>query len=172
MSTAVERILGEVMDGLLICLCAKLDDTMGGAPCFCGLVGGRAAVADHCGCDDRQCGMAWVRLDSLYGYEGSVTTPARTPTCVTPLAARIELGVYRCIPTTAADGTPPGVVEQTQQALGQVADAGALVSAIACCDAVTRRTYVLGSYQPRSDGDCGGGVWPVTVALQHRQAVA
>lgn len=166
MSTAVERILGEVLDGLVTCLCAKLAETEKGKPCFCGLVGGQQAIADHCACNAKsECGQAWVRLVSIYAYDTQVTTPARAAACNSPLAAQIELGVYRCIPTMAADGTPPSVVEQTNQVLGQVADAAAMVAAMACCDAVTQRTHVIGTYSPRDSGDCGGGVWPLTVAL-------
>lgn len=169
MSTAVERILGEVLEGLRDCLCGQLTDGMGGAPCFCGLVGGRKAIADRCSCDgDNQCGMAWVRLDRIYPYEGQVTQPARTPSCVTPLAAVVELGVYRCIPTVGADGEGPTVVQQTNQTLTQLADAGALFAAVKCCDAVTKRSHVLGTYTPRDDGDCGGGLLTVTVAIQRR----
>ena len=171
MSTAVERILGDVMDGLVACLCAQLADTSGGSPCFCGMVGGQQAIADHCSCDgDRKCGQAWVRLDRIYPWEQTITTQARTPTCTSPLAAVIELGVYRCIPTVKADGKAPDVAAQTNQALTAVADAGAMVSAMACCAALTARSHVLGTYVPRDSGDCGGGVWPVTVALQRRGA--
>lgn len=165
MSTAVERILGTVLDELLGCLCAALAQTPKGAPCFCGMVGGRQAIADQCGCDKDACGMAWVRVERIYGYEGSVATPARLPRCATPLAAVIEVGVYRCIPTADGSGSGPSAVQQIDQVLGQVADAGAMAAAIKCCTAITTRDHVLGTYLPRDSGDCGGGVWPVTVAL-------
>lgn len=166
MSTAVERILGEVMDGLVACLCAKLADSHHGSPCFCSLVGGREAIADHCSCDAGQkCGMAWVRLDRVYAYATDLATPARVPSCTSPLAAVLEVGVYRCIPTMKGDGTPPGVLEQTNQTLGQVSDMGAMVAAVQCCEPLTTRSHVLGTYLPRDSGDCGGGILPVTVAL-------
>lgn len=169
MSTAVERILDEVLEGLRDCLCGQLADTMGGAPCFCGLVGGQQAIADRCSCDgDNNCGMAWVRLDRIYAYDGPVTQPARTPLCTAPLAAVVELGVFRCIPTTSGDGAGPTVLQQTNQTLLQVADAGALFGAVKCCEAVTKRSHVLGQYNPRDSGDCGGGLLTVTVALQRR----
>lgn len=169
MSTAVERILDEVLEGLRDCLCTQLADTVGGSPCFCGLVGGRQAIADRCSCDGAdQCGMAWVRLDRIYPYEGQVTQSARNPTCVSPLAAVVELGVYRCIPTTSSDGGAPTALQQTNQTLGQVADAGALFAAVACCEAITRRSHVMGTYTPRDSGDCGGGLLTVAVAIQRR----
>jgi hypothetical protein len=168
-STAVERILGEVMEGLRDCLCDQLAQTMGGTPCFCGLVGGQQAIADHCSCDGHNnCGQAWVRLDRIYAYDGPVTQPARAPSCASPLAAVVELGVYRCIPTQDTSGNAPGVTAQTNQVLTQIADAGALLAAIACCDAVTKRSHVLGTYTPRDSGDCGGGLLQVTVAMQRR----
>lgn len=171
MSTAVERILGEVLDGLVTCLCSALLDTPGGETCFCGIVGGQQAIADHCSCDGQnRCGQAWVRLDRIYAYDQNVSTPARTPTCTSPLAAVIEVGVYRCIPTVQADASAPTLAALTNQALGAVADAGAMVTAIRCCTAITSRTHVLGTYVPRDAGDCGGGIWPVTVALSPGRA--
>lgn len=165
MSTPAEVILGTIMDSLLGCLCTALADTPKGAPCFCGLVGGRQAIADQCGCDKGGCGMAWVRLDRIYAFDRDVSTPARLPRCGNPLAAVLEVGVYRCIPTVQADGSGPTVTAQNDQTLGQVADAGAMVAAIKCCTAITTRDHVLGTYTPRDSGDCGGGIWPVTVAL-------
>jgi hypothetical protein len=94
-----------------------------------------------------------------------VMTPARTPTCASPLAAVVEVGTYRCIPTTHTDGTAPTLLEQTDQVLGQIADAGAMFAAVSCCTAITDRPHVLGTYTPRDSGDCGGGVITVTVAL-------
>jgi hypothetical protein len=165
-STAVERILGEVLDSLVGCLCTALTDTPKGSPCFCGMVGGQQAIADHCSCDGHDhCGQAWVRLDRIYAYDAHVLTPARTPTCATPLAAVLEVGVYRCIPTVKGDGAAPTVLEQTNQVLGQIGDAGAMFAAVRCCRAITDRPYVLGLYLPRDSGDCGGGVITVTVAL-------
>jgi hypothetical protein len=165
-TTAVERVLGEVLDDLVGCLCTALSSTASGSPCYCGMVGGQQAIADHCSCDGTdKCGQAWVRLDTIYAYDSNLLTPARTPTCATPLAARIEVGVYRCIPTVKADGRGPSVTEQTNQVLGQVADAGAMLAAVGCCTSITSRSHVMGSYTPRDSGDCGGGVLTVTVAL-------
>jgi hypothetical protein len=165
-STAVERILGEVLDSLVTCLCVALNDTPKGLPCYCGMVGGQQAIADHCSCDkSNHCGQAWVRVDRIYAYDANVMTPARTPTCASPLAAIVEVGVYRCIPTTHTDGTAPTLLEQTDQVLGQIADAGAMFAALSCCTAITDRAHVLGTYTPRDSGDCGGGVITVTVAL-------
>lgn len=166
MSTQVEVVLGEVLDGLVACLCAALIDTPKGAPCFCGMVGGQQAIADHCSCDGaNRCGQAWVRLDRIYPYDTNVLTPARTPSCASPLAAVLEVGVYRCVPTVKATGEAPDVLEQTNQVLGQIADAGAMYAAVKCCTAITTRSHVLGVYSPRDSGDCGGGVLPVTVVL-------
>lgn len=166
MSTAVERVLGEVLDSLLACLCTALVDTPKGAPCFCGMVGGQQAIADHCACSGEDlCGQAWVRLDGIYAYDTNLLAPARTPTCSSPLAAALEVGVYRCIPTVHTDASPPTVLEQANQVLGQIADAGAMFAALSCCTAITDRAHVLGRYTPRDSGDCGGGVVTVTVAL-------
>jgi hypothetical protein len=170
-STKVERILGEVLDGLVTCLCAALADTPKGVPCYCGMVGGQMVIADHCSCDgDNRCGQATVRVDRIYPYDASLVTPSRTPTCANPLAAVVEVVVYRCIPTVHADGGAPTLLEQTDQTLGAVADAGAMYAAVRCCDAITARPYVLGGWSPRDSGDCGGGALTVTVGLTPARA--
>lgn len=165
MSTAVERVLGEVLDELLRCLCTALEDTPGGAACHCSMVGGREAIADRCTCGKNGCGQAWVRVDRIYAYDTDVVTPARIPACGSPLAAVVEVGVFRCIPTVKGNGEAPSASALTDQVLGQVADAGALAAAINCCTAITSRKHAMGVYTPRDSGNCGGGVWPVTVAL-------
>jgi len=170
-STAVEVILGTILDDLTGCLCSALEDTAAGAPCFCGIVGGQQAIADHCSCDgNNNCGQAWVRVDRIYPYDTNVATAARTPTCTSPLAALIEVGVYRCIPTARGNGSAPDAVALANQALRQVSDAGAMAQAISCCESIRSRSHVLGTYTPRDSGDCGGGVWPVTVAISRGRA--
>jgi hypothetical protein len=163
-----------IMDELRACLCTALEASLGGAPCFCGMYPGSLTVADWCGCTtDRRgqtsgCGMAATRLDRVYAWDGQVTTPARTPRCDAPLAAVIELAVYRCQPTQDANGNPPDAVAQANAALIQLGDLSAMLTALNCCEALTERNHVLGTYLPRDGGGCGGGVWPVTVALIRR----
>lgn len=168
----METLLSPLMDDLRACLCTALADTVGGDPsCFCALVPGREAPADWCTCSGAGgCGMAWVRLDSLYASGDRF--PAQDGTtralCAKVLAAVIEVGVYRCLPTNDQRGNPPGPVAQTQAALVATDDAMAIASAILCCESVTKRSYLLGRYTPSPPSVCGGGAWTVTVQLTRR----
>lgn len=164
MSTPVERILGEVLDELRTCLCTAMEATTGGRPCFCGIVPGKAAIADRCGCGDDGCGQAWVRLDRIFPTV-TFPQPAAAAPCSSGLAAVIETGVYRCVTVSGPHGQAPTLEQQINDSLNAVSDAGALAAAIKCCDAITTRKHALGTYLPSDSGGCGGGTWPVTVLL-------
>lgn len=168
----MDSILSPIMDDLRACACVGLADTIGGAPaCACTLMPGVLAPADWCSCKgDKRCGMAWVRLDRLYpsGQRFPSQDSTTQTSCTSVLAAVLEVGVYRCQPTTGPGGIPPSVADQTQAALVQADDAMALHKAIACCTAVTSRPHLLGLYTPRDGGGCGGGAWQVTVQLVRR----
>lgn len=169
----MDTILAPLMDDLRQCAVKALEDTQAGTAgiCVSSLVPGTLAVADWCTCTKTRrgakCeGMLWVRLDRLYPSGGRFPSQdTSTTSCVSVLAAVLEVGVYRCQPTMGADGTPPSEAEQTQAAIVQADDALALHKAIACCRAITSRPNLLGSYLPRDGGSCGGGSWTVTVQL-------
>lgn len=161
----------EVLDGLRACLCTAVEESEGGGVCFCGLYPGSEAVADYCNCKPNMrgeggCGMAWARLASIYPYGPTFPGQAQNPTCDSPMAAVIELGVFRCLPGLNGQGKAPDPVAQARAVQVQASDAGAMLRAFACCDALTDRDYVLGRYTPQSSGGCGGGVWQATVALR------
>jgi hypothetical protein len=161
----------DVLDGLRACLCTEIEDSRAGATCFCGVYPGQQTSADWCTCTKTirgtpgGCGMAWVRLVSVYPYD-QFPTQAQRPTCATPLAAVIELGVFRCIPGLGPKGEAPDAAAQADAVLTQTSDLAAMLKAMTCCEALTERTYVLGRYTPASGGNCGGGSFQVTVALQ------
>lgn len=151
------------LETLAACLCEELATSLGGVPCFCGVVPGRIVPMDFCDCATTGCGMAWVRLDAMFPSRAfpTQTTDAR---CNDPLASRIELGVTRCLPGMDAQGNPPGVVEQSNAVAVQMADAMAMRRAIACCYGPNSKDYVLGTYQPVGpQGSCGGGTWTFTL---------
>lgn len=156
-----------VMDALRGCLCdelARLDAPV----CSCALVPGAQAFADACSCGNSGCGMAWVRLDRIYPSRNFPLQDQTASPCNSPLAAVIEVGVLRCVPTLKAGGQPPTAVELTQAAIDQGRDAGAMLAALNCCDAIGDRPHTLGLYVPRDAADCGGGAWTVTVQLVRR----
>ena len=168
----MDTILTPIMDSLRDCVCGALESTLGGSvSCACILVPGLRAPADWCSCNGRgNCGMAWVRLDRLYpsGQRFPAQDQTTAGTCASVLAAVLEVGVYRCQPASQGNGQPPAPADITQATLIATDDALALARGIACCDAITKRPYVLGTYSPRSGGGCGGGAWTVTVQLTRR----
>lgn len=165
----MDTLLGPLLDDLRACVCGSLADTLGGAiECACLIVPGSEAVADWCSCSGGSgCGMAWVRLDRMYAstrFPAQDSTATKCDTAV--LAAVIEVGAFRCQPSSTGGGkVAPAPHLLTQAALVQSDDALALAAAILCCPSVTSRNFVLNNYTPRSGGACGGGVWTVTVQL-------
>lgn len=161
----LDTLVLTLLDSLRVCLCDKLEAA--GAPvCRCAVYAGAYAAADACSCDGGNCGQAWVRLDRVYPTERFPSSSTSVGNCGNTLAAVIEVGVYRCRPKPTRSGMP-SAADVTESALGEARDAALMAQAIACCETLTRRPYVLGSWSPRDSGDCGGGAWTVTVQLVH-----
>lgn len=154
-----------ILTMLASCLCEQVEATIGGLPCFCGVVPGRFLPMDFCDCFGSGCGMAFVRLDSVVP---SVAFPnaSPTPSCSDPLAVRIEVGVHRCLPGMNEAGEPPDVAAQDEAVAIQMADMMAIRRAIKCCWQSSSKDYLLGPYTPSGpDGNCGGGSWIVTARV-------
>lgn len=156
-----------VMDGLRVCLCAQLEDSPGGTVCSCTLVPGQRVPADFCTCSGTGagCGQAWVRLVRIFPYGTFPQQDIGLQKCTGPLAATIELGVYRCLPTTGNAGQPPTPVAQVEATRVQLGDWQAMRRTLKCCDILDHRMVSLGAYEPRSVGGCGGGVLTATIQL-------
>lgn len=153
---------------LLGCLCAELDLTPAGAPCFCGMtVGNSLMPTDSCLCNKggTKCGTAWVRLDSVFP-SASFPNPDTTPrgSCTSPLAYRFHVGVVRCTPGLTATGQPPSAATMLGVAERGMDDMLAAYKAIQCCAETGRGEMLVGAWTPigAPDGDCAGGFWPVT----------
>lgn len=164
-SPTAEELLTRILDDLRACLCTAIDDT-----CYCGIYPGGQVVADFCGCKGAGgCGMAWVRLARVFpsaqAFPGQDSKPGN---CVSILAATIEVGVFRCQPLPQSSTGTPDPAALTDAAISGAEDAMGMARAIQCCEAITSRPHVLGAWEPRSQGDCGGGVWTVTVQLRRR----
>lgn len=163
MPTTAADIALAVADALVTCVCAELEDR-GDPPCFCGLVNGGQALPDSCGCSGGGCGRAWVRVADMFP---STRFPIQdqAAACDVSIGAVFEVGILRCVPTLGAAGSMPTALDLANATVQQLSDASALLTAIRCCTAVTDRQHVLGHYTPRDAGDCGGGVWTVTVQM-------
>lgn len=161
-------VLLEVMDGLLHCLSDQLAATPNGRPCFTALEPGSLVSADWCSCGSRgggDCGMAWTRLDRLFPYKTFPLIDQSGVGCDGPMAATIELGVFRCLPTGGMAGQPPTAEQLTNATINQLRDLDAMKATMKCCPAVEGRSVSIGTYVPRDSGGCGGGIWPITVTL-------
>jgi len=164
----VDNLVLPMMDALLTCLCDALEASPGGATCFCALVPGGPPPMDSCGCNGGKtpgCGTAWVRLVRTFPSAVYPAQDTSVRSCGVQQAAVFELGVYRCLPTLGANGSPPTSVEQTQATITQTGDWAAMVTAVRCCDTLTGKDPVLGSYETGSLGGCGGGRLTVTTRL-------
>lgn len=161
----VEEWAVAVMDGIRVCLGEQLDEnSRAGAVCFLGLYTGQQVAADHCGCGNDGCGMAWVRLVRAFSST-QFPTPDVQINPSAPMAVLLEVGALRCIPVGKSK-TPPSEVEQINATLSQLSDMEAIRHALGCCEVLANRDTALGSYSPLSSGDCGGGAWQVTVQLR------
>lgn len=146
------------------CLCAQVaEDGLPGL-CFCGVVPGEAAAADYISdrCDD--CGMAWVRLVSIYPTAGVGIADTTIGNCNKELGFDVEIGIMRCFSVGDAQGNPPSPNEVREAAALAALDAETMVRAVACCPAINSKSYVMGNYQPLGpQGGVVGGVWTLSL---------
>lgn len=156
--------LAALMDALRVCFCDRLTALRAPA-CSCTLIRGVQALPDSCGCNQGDCGKAWVRLDRIYPSKQFPVQDQTADNCSSVQAAVIELGILRCVPTLGQGGAMPTAEADAQAALEAVRDAGAMLHVFRCCTALDGVNTMLGVYQPRDAGDCGGGTWTITVQL-------
>ncbi|MEV6399983.1 hypothetical protein AB0M39_35215 [Streptomyces sp. NPDC051907] len=164
---AADPQLGPLLQSFVACVAAELA-AAGRPPCAACLVWGNSyPPADFCDCDCANGhGQAWVRLVRL--------DPAATGNRIAmkkcqPVRVRawVEAGVYRCVPTVGPDGSSAPTCEQRSAAAwGFLADARALRTAFACCEALGDRPKELMSEDPiGSLGGCAGVALQFTVDL-------
>lgn len=151
---------------LAACLCAELTDDGEFDLCFCGVMPGQQFAQDYLwGCDNGNCGAAWVRLITAYPADG-VGEPAEEPQgCRNSLGIDIEIGVIRCI-EQPADGEAPTEAMLAAAAVLQMADLMAVRKMLACCSTLQDFDYALGTYTPSGpQGAITGGRWTLSVLL-------
>lgn len=142
------------------CLCAQI--AADGLPdvCFCGVLPGEVTIADYASECDAACGMAYVRMTSMYPSVAVGTPSEQAGNCATGLGIEVEVGILRCAPMPDSDGSPPGADEQLAATQLQIADALAAWKAISCCQ--NNQDFLLGTYTPVGpQGDVVGGFWAV-----------
>ena len=152
------------LEQIAACVCAQIE--VDGLPetCFCGILPGAEVAWDYTGeCDDGVCGMAWVRLISVYPST-AIAVPSEQPgNCSSLIGMDVELGILRCVSLPDDDGTPPKPADLQADAALQIADAMALRKAALCC--APEKDFMLGLYTPLGPaGGLVGGTW--TISLQ------
>ena len=154
-------IILDPVNDLLACICAEVNAVK--PVCECMLVPGTEAAWYYCGCGDTACGMAWLNLVQTFPYS-TFPSPAIDIRCQLPLAIVAQIGVVRCMPMPASDGTPPAAADLEEASALQIADMWALYRAVNCCGV---KDKAIGQWQSLGPiGDCVGGMWSVYLAAE------
>jgi len=161
----MEPVFANPLFGQLVlladCLCEQI--VASGAPetCFCGIVPGDAAVAEYGGDCSKKCGVAWIRLASVYPSV-SIGQPYDEPkNCAAGLGATIEVGIMRCTPVGTGD-QPPSPNQLLDATELQMVDATTMRRAVVCCPGSD--DMILGTYTPLGPaGGMLGGAWSLSV---------
>jgi hypothetical protein len=153
---------------LATCLCAEIKNPAWGVPdvCFCGVVPGDAVFGMYAGDCNDVCGMAWVRMVTVYPSHavGSlITEPAN---CEYGLGVDVEMGITRCMSVGDEQGNLPSPAQQLAAVELQVADALIMQRALYCCDAIPHKDVILGQYQTIGpEGGLIGGTFTMSMAV-------
>lgn len=152
------------LEALAACLCAEIEDPANGVPgvCFCGVVPGDQPPAVYSGNCSDACGMAWVRLVTMYPATGVGIAESRPIRCDPALGVDVEVGMLRCMSVGDERGNLPSLEEQHDAVALQMADSMVMLKALLCCDAFGSEVVIVGQYQPV--GPQGGLVGGVFVA--------
>lgn len=161
----MSNLLSDRLTALAECLCAEIGKA-GPRTCFCGVVPGSGAVAEYSGnCNDK-CGMAWVRLVTIYPSDGVGQQAEAVGNCYLGTDAIVEVGILRCAAMPDDRGNPPTGYALLQSFEQQTTDALTMQRAIMCCEAISPKDIILGVYTPQGPlGGMVGGVWQFTMGL-------
>lgn len=155
------------LEALAACLCAEIQDPENGVPdvCYCGVVPGDQPPAMYAGNCKVKCGMAWVRLATLYPATGIGVADTALIKCNPTIGADVEVGMLRCISVGDDRGNLPSAEEQRDAVALQMADAIVMLKALLCCEAFPSEGVVVGQYQPLGpQGGLVGGLFQASVA--------
>jgi hypothetical protein len=157
------QVLWDRLHTLLDCLETAIDGMGSPTPCMTAVFPGAQVAIDYCNpCGPDQCGMAWVRLASVFPSTVFPIQDATSTPCPPPMAVTVDIGIARCAPVGDDDGNPPSTDEWEAASAVQIADMTAIQDAVLCC--FTGKKVVFGAYQPLGpEGGCVGGVWTVAV---------
>lgn len=151
----------EATEMLAACLCAQLQIDESPEVCFCGLMPGAAIPVDVGSCKGGKCGMAYVRLTSIYSASEVGVLDLQPGNCAVGEGFDLEMGVFRCYKLMKDGGSPPPdvMLSATRQ---QIKDVQTMRRAIACCTWIPSKDFVVGQYAPTGPA---GGVLGGTIPL-------
>ena len=157
MTSTADTIVWSKLNELLDCVEGELT----AATCISVVVPGAQVVVDYCNpCDGDRCGMAWVRLQSVFPSTSFPIQDASATSCIPVMAYTVEIGVVRCCPVGDEEGNPPTKAEWEAATQQQLDDMTSIQRAVQCC--FGNRKVVFGAYQPIGpEGGCVGGLWAV-----------
>lgn len=159
MSGAFDRV-----SALSDCLCAQLDKAGTPDVCFCGILPGEVASSDYLGGCGVKNGMAWVRVKLMYPATSVGQADITIGNCNKELGMDIEVGIMRLYSVGDSRGNPPTPMQSREAAALQIIDAQTMLAAITCCDEISSRDYVVGSYDPLGpEGGVVGGIWTISI---------
>lgn len=169
---AADQLFFPAVQSLLVCLCTALNQ-QANPPDICCLRAGDSVVQDM-GINLDECcsGQAYVRPAGFYAtgdpnspFPSPSTDAAITPCGVTAWGLQIEMGVFRCMPTTS----PVTCAQWETVTLQHMADAKAMREAICCWMAQYDPSSVsLGQWAPVGpDGGCIGSTWMVSIQIDN-----
>jgi hypothetical protein len=165
---AEDNAIYDRLTALAACLCAQITDPINGVPdvCFCGIVPGESVPADYAGNCNKKCGMAWVRLTSIYPANIVGAAIVEPGNCDYGIGMDVEMGILRCISVGSADGASPSPAELLAATQLQIADALVMQKALVCCDAIPPKDVILGVYQSIGpEGGLVGGSFPMSMGV-------
>lgn len=150
---------------LAACLCAQIQESGEPDVCFCGVIPGDAAVADHAGDCEVKCGMAWVRLSNSYPVTGVGIPDETAGNCGSSMGLEVEVGILRCL-EIPADGSPPPPPAMSEAVRLQSADLMTIWRAVMCCEAINSKDVRIGEYRPMGPlGGLYGGAFTISTVL-------
>lgn len=155
----------DVVSAIASCLCQQIKDTVDlPGVCFCGIVPGDMASAAYSGdCEDENCGMAWVRLVTMYPSKIVGQQDNTAGNCGSGLGIDLELGIMRCFDASEEVPSPEVLLAAAQL---QYEDALVMQRAIYCCSAVPNKSTILSAYTPLGpDGGLVGGSMVVSIGV-------
>lgn len=155
------------LEAVAACLCAAIEDPENGVPgvCYCGVVPGDQPPAVYSGDCEDECGMAWVRLATVYPATGVGVTNLQPLRCDPALGLDVEIGMLRCMSVGDERGNLPTAQEQHDAVALQMADMTVMLKALLCCDAIPSGDVIIGQYQPLGpQGGLVGGLFTASIS--------